>query len=209
MASNQTCPEGGARCVVSFSDDIFEDGTYDSSNDICYPTIGVDQSCELGSCQKLRRGLCALAPAHQPRTHLPAMINCPKKAPGDLGWPYTDYSWNIEGQPGQRTSQPCPEGQEGRASWQCGFDGDWIRFPDMRNCSKIVIEEIINELEDENSVPADVIEDFYNNIAGDEELGTGDVGQVLTVLDRAIEVQVQKIDQSEDPAAYADSFTKQ
>ncbi|XP_059081671.1 adhesion G protein-coupled receptor L2-like isoform X2 [Tigriopus californicus] len=211
MASSEECPTGGTRCPIQFSDMVFEEGVYDLSNDICFPDIDTDLGCDSNSksCEKLRKGLCALAPTNQPRSFLPMQQNCEPVQSGTPGWPYPNYNWTIEGAPGQTTGQVCPEGQDGLAFWQCGQEGDWIGLPDMSNCTRLEIEDVLNNLEDETSVPSDVIGNFYNNVSSGEELASGDVNKVLTVLDKAIKVQADRIEAQEDPEAYADSFTEQ
>lgn len=107
MASDVPCPVGGTRCPITFSDPIFEEGTYDQSNDICFPDIDIDFGCDSngGNCGKLRRGLCALAPTNEPRAYLPIAKNCEPKKPGDPGWPYHNYSWTLGANPGQTVGQ--------------------------------------------------------------------------------------------------------
>ena len=41
------------------------------------------------------------------------------------GWPFPNYSWNEEGEKGQISQQPCPDGQSGEATWECGDYGEW------------------------------------------------------------------------------------
>lgn len=58
----------------------------------------------------------------------------------------------------------------------------------MSNCTRLEIDDILNDLDDETSVPSDVIGNFFNNVSSGEELASGDVDKVLTVLDKAIKV---------------------
>ena len=66
--------------------------------------------------------------------------------------------------------QPCPSGQSGNATWQCGPNGDWIDFPDLSNCSKIDTDQIKKDLAQNDSVPSLVINNLYNNVTNEAEL---------------------------------------
>ena len=78
--------------------------------------------------------------------------------------------------------QPCPEGQAGNAVWQCGYDGQWINFPDMSNCSKIDTTKTIDELNESDSVPSIVIAKLYQNVSQESELGAGDIRNIIDLI---------------------------
>ena len=69
------------------------------------------------------------------------------------------------------SEQPCPEGQSGTATWECGYDGQWIDYPDLSACSKIDIKESIDELNAENSQPSIVIEKLNAKVQDEKDLG--------------------------------------
>ena len=94
------------RPVIVANNPTFQPGTYDSSNDICFTDLGTDSGCLTPSgCFELRRGLCALPPASQPRTHFPLDDSCPQIPGGYPGWPYPDYDWDQLGVPGEESVQ--------------------------------------------------------------------------------------------------------
>ena len=106
---------------------------------------------------------------------------CPKVESGTEGWPFPNYAWNVEGQSGAISTQPCPSGQNGQATWKCGFDGDWIGFPDLSDCFKIDTSKAIEELQDENSVPSHVIQKLNNELVDENELGAGDIKNIIDI----------------------------
>ena len=61
----------------------------------------VDVGCRSNSCNTLRKGLCALAPANNPRTPLPQGGSCQPVDTGAPGWIYPDYPWTEEGTLGE------------------------------------------------------------------------------------------------------------
>ena len=97
----------------------------------------------------------------------------------------------------------------GQASWECGFDGYWIDFPDMSNCSKIDITEAIDELNAEDSVPSFVIKKLNGNVSQEKDIGAGDIKNIIEVLDIAMKVQNDRLDNVEDPSNYAKEYTKE
>ena len=105
--------------------------------------------------------------------------------------------------------KPCPYGQAGDAVWMCGFDGQWIDFPDMSNCSKIDTAKSIDELNDSNSVPSDVIAKLYQNVSKEAELGAGDISNIIDVLNVALDVQYDRLQSAENPTDYADRYTSE
>ncbi len=44
------------------------------------------------------------------------------------------------------SSQPCPPGQQGDATWLCGTDGDWVGLPDLSQCRVLNTDAVIDEL---------------------------------------------------------------
>ena len=98
LASPDDC--GEARCPIPFDSPLFVEGTFTTETDICFPTPVIDTSGLVK-----RRGLCALPVAMVPRTPLPPIDSCPKLEPGDPEWPFPNYSWNVEGQSGQISTQ--------------------------------------------------------------------------------------------------------
>jgi hypothetical protein len=81
----------------------FVEGTFDQSNDLCFPNTSIDEGCQLGNCYIKRRGLCALPIAVKPRTPLPSGGSCPPVQTGSDGWLYPDYPWTETGEPGKVT----------------------------------------------------------------------------------------------------------
>ena len=93
--------------------------------------------------------------------------------------------------------------------WKCGYDGQWIDFPDLSNCSKIDTAKSIDELNDSNSVPSDVIAKLYQNVSKEAELGAGDIRNIIDVLNVALEVQYDRLESAENPTDYADKYTSE
>ena len=89
--------------------------------------------------------------------------------------------------------QPCPQGQSGYAYWSCGYDGFWIDYPDLSNCSKIDTLQALNELNQADSVPSEVINRLYKNVSRESELGSGDIKNILDVLQVALNVQYERL----------------
>jgi hypothetical protein len=110
IAKNGTgCPMD-KRCTVPFSSktDFIEGSYIKYSGSLCEDPniIFVDEECGSG-CSNLRRGVCALAPAITPRTHLPSRESpCQPQDPNDnADWPYEGYLWTQQGVPGQNSVQ--------------------------------------------------------------------------------------------------------
>ena len=94
------------RCPIPFSStEYFVEGTYDVSNDLCFPNTSTDLGCGSGSCQTKRKGLCSLAPSKAQRTPLPPGGNCLAVETGSPGWPYPNYPWTEVGQLGEVKNQ--------------------------------------------------------------------------------------------------------
>ena len=53
------------------------------------------------------------------------------------------------------SSQPCPEGQQGDATWLCGTDGDWVGLPDLTQCRVLNTDAVIDELKVKSNTGAD------------------------------------------------------
>ena len=102
IANNQGCST--FRCIVPFSSTSdFTEGTYSPSMDLCLEDAAVEPDPMV-----LKPGLCALAVAEKPRTHFPVEHNCPivdPNSPDWPDWPFGDYGWNVEGIPGQVSTQ--------------------------------------------------------------------------------------------------------
>jgi len=96
------------------------------------------------------------------------------------------------------------------ASWECGFGGNWVDFPDLSNCSRIDTNQAIEELNQPSSVPSDVLGKLYQNVTNESNLGSGDIKNLINVLEEALKVQNDRLDnaQADNPTDYADSFTK-
>ena len=59
-------------------------------------------------------------------------------------------------------------------------------------------------------MPSLVINNLYNNITQESELGAGDIRNILDVLDYAYDVQVDRLESEvSNPSEYADSYTKE
>ena len=97
FAGTKSCTE--ARCPIPFDDPQFEPEAYGNSADICYAAMNLDSN------GGIRKGLCALPVAMSPRTPLPPYEKCPKKFPGDEGWPFPNYSWPAEAATGETSTQ--------------------------------------------------------------------------------------------------------
>ena len=115
----------------------------------------------------------------------------------------------IVGENGMISEQPCPEGQSGTATWECGYDGHWIDYPDLSACSKIDIKESIDELNEENSQPSIVIEKLNAKIRDENDLGAGDIANIIDFLDMANLVQNERLESASDPSQYAKEYTSQ
>ena len=96
LAGTQNCSE--ARCPIPFNDPLFEVGAFGNSSDICFASTDIDSNT-------FRKGLCALPVAMSPRTPLPPYEKCPKKFPGDDGWPFPNYSWPADAATGETSTQ--------------------------------------------------------------------------------------------------------
>ena len=78
----------------------------------------------------------------------------------------------------------------GETTWTCGLHGDWLGFPDQSQCTKINVNDTLNDLDDEESVPSDVLNNFIDSeLNENDNLASGDVSQVVQVFEKAIEVQ--------------------
>jgi hypothetical protein len=195
---------GEPRCPISFGSAIFVEGTIDQSNDLCFPNITSDTSE-----YTKRHGLCALPVAMTPRTPLPPWDGCPIVTPGSDGWPFPNYSWNVEGSLGQVSVQPCPLGQSGNATWTCGLNGQWISFPDLSYCTKIDTTRAVHELNATDSVPSEVIKRLYENVTKEDNIAAGDIKNIIDVLNIALVVQDERLQDAQDPGDYADKYTRE
>ena len=132
---------------------------------------------------------------------------CPAVSVGDPGWPY-DWNWTTEGVPTEVVQNECPYGQNGTAYWRCGEDGDWEGYPDLSDCRVIDTETSLAELDEEDVVPAQVIGDLSKEVnAVEETIGAGDIGGILEVLEKAVDVQNAKIPHQPNTEEYASDFT--
>ena len=209
VAAPVTC--GTERCEIPFSSDRFKEGTYNVDNkDLCFTQAQVDPGCLEGECYHKRPGLCALAPARSPRTFLPlGNVNpCPTVAGNESWWPFQGYSWAENGVPGLISFQQCPDGLNGNASWICGQTGGWLGFPDLSNCSKIDTASSLNELRKNNSVPVFVISELLEEVEQVEDIGAGDIANIINVLEEALKVQNRRIVDQKSQAEYADNYTR-
>ena len=77
----------------------------------------------------------------------------------------------------------------------------------MTNCSKIDTTKSMQDLNDTNSVPSDVIASLYQNVSRESELGAGDIHNIIDVLNVALDVQYDRLESAEDPTDYADKYT--
>lgn len=207
MASPSSC--GSERCEIPFGSNRFVEGTYERNNDLCFTDTLIDPGCEMGTCERKRRGLCALAPARHPRVHLPPdnLVMCGPSGPGtDPGWPFPDYWWISTGTPGTTSYQTCPDGFAGQAQWTCSLGG-WLGYPDLSKCRKIDTGKAIEALKEENSVPSEVVLSLYQEVNAEDQIGAGDIGSIIGVLDEALKVQNDRIEGQEDKYAYADNYT--
>ena len=65
----------------------------------------------------------------------------------------------------------------------------------------------MQDLNDTNSVPSDVIASLYQNVSRESELGAGDIHNIIDVLNVALDVQYDRLESAEDPTDYADKYT--
>ena len=182
------------RCPVSFADkNYFIEGSYFSSKDLCFvqETYTVDATCSDngGDCETLRRGVCALPPYKLSRSLQPNYGTCPPVEAGAEGWPYGEYAWLEEGVAGMTAVQACPDGQIGLATWDCGLSGDWIGFPSFSSCRTIDFETPLDELDDDGSVPSEVLGSLHEDVVQEGDLAPGDVLGVIAVVEKAITVR--------------------
>ena len=68
-------------------------------------------------------------------------------------------------------------------------------------------ETHLNELDEEDVVPSVVIGDLYKEVSVEETIAAGDIGGILEVLEKAVDVQNAKIPDQENTEDYADAFT--
>ncbi len=135
-------------------------------------------------------------------------------APDDPRWPYDadELVWDVTGVAGETAYKSCPEGQDGSVSWECGTDGDWVGEPDVTGCTTVDVDGALEELEEDDSVPAEVVGDLYEEVeATGEDLTAGDVLGVVDVVDRAVEVQAERIEElpPEEQEESADTFSSE
>ena len=65
----------------------------------------------------------------------------------------------------------------------------------------------LNELDEEDVVPSVVIGDLYKEVSVEETIAAGDIGGILEVLEKAVDVQNEKIPEQANAEDYADAFT--
>lgn len=174
------------RCPVAFSDTTaFKAGTFAQyNNDVCnFENFNIDTNEN-----SVRKGLCALAVTKHPRTHLPPFETCHRIEPFAHGWPFGSYGWNETGVIGSISQQPCPAGQTGNATWECGLDSNWIGYPDMTNCRKIDTQPALSALDGPDSVPFEVLDNLYAEVSREEVIAAGDVIGVVQVVQKAVKV---------------------
>ena len=63
------------------------------------------------------------------------------------------------------------------------------------------------ELDEEDVVPSVVIGDLYKEVSVEETIAAGDIGGILEVLEKAVDVQNAKIPDQSNTEDYADAFT--
>ena len=63
------------------------------------------------------------------------------------------------------------------------------------------------ELDEEDVVPSVVIGDLYKEVSVEEIIAAGDIGGILEVLEKAVDVQNTKIPDQPNTEDYADAFT--
>ena len=68
-------------------------------------------------------------------------------------------------------------------------------------------ETHLNELDEEDVVPSVVIGDLYKEVSVEETIAAGDIGGILEVLEKAVDVQNAKIPDQENTEDYANAFT--
>ena len=189
MAGPESC--GGERCEISFQSSRFVEGTYAERDPLCFRERKTDEGCKVGHCVNKRRGLCALPPTRTPRTRLPPLNACTAMGPESPGWPYP-WTWETVCKPGETCSQKCPGSPavSGTATWKCGADGRWIGYPVLTDCQKIAdsTKHAKEQLDKDTSVPSEVINNLYNDVAKEEEIGTGDILDIIDVLEIALDV---------------------
>jgi hypothetical protein len=105
--------------------------------------------------------------------------------------------------------QLCPDGETGRAYWQCGTNSDWVGYPDLSGCTRIDVTPALNELDNDDSVPSEVIRDLYRNVTSEDTIASGDIEGILGVIEKAILVQIERLPNQTQPESYADAFTSE
>lgn len=207
LANRVGCP-GDNRCPYSFSNSsAFKKGTFGVyRRDVCdLGPFGLDLMPDSDD----KKGLCALAVAKTPRTQLKGSFDyCHKVDSDDVGYPFKGYSWNVTGDLGHSSTQPCPEGQSGKATWECGMNGRWIDFPDLSECTKIDVEARLSSLtENDENPPAKVLKDlFADDLQRERNLASGDIKSVVKVVDEAVKAQNRRT--GDDDAGDVEDFTQ-
>ena len=188
MAGAESC--GGERCEISFQSPRFSEGTYAQRNHLCFLERKTDEGCAVGDCFTKRKGLCALPPTRVPRHRLPPLNSCTTMGPESPDWPYP-WTWETVCKRGETCSQKCPSGGEGTATWTCGSDGAWIGLPSLIDCQKIheSTKQAKDELDKKDSVPSEVIAVLYNEVLVEDEISSGDILEIIDVLERALSVR--------------------
>ena len=80
------------------------------------------------------------------------------------------------------------------ANWTCLNGGTWDGpSPDFSDCVYFDLTDFIDDLNNDTSVPSEVIEDVTNSLdENDQPLSSGDVIALTVFLDDAVEVRNQK-----------------
>lgn len=82
-----------------------------------------------------------------------------------------------------------------------------IKSLHQTNFRIIDTETHLIELDEEDVVPSVVISDLRQDINVEETIAAGDIGGILEVLEKAVDVQNAKIPDQPNTEDYADAFT--
>ena len=178
-----------ARPALSFASSEFQEGTYM----ICFSDLWrctdngphLDQGCSNGTCQNVRRGLCAIPPR---RIERPSP-DCPEEV--DSLW---GLQWPKQA-PKSMAKLPCPNNQRGQVSWGCGSWGRRVsQDPDYSSCVLTNIDNHVMNLP--GSDPTKVLDSVNKDIAKEDSFATGDIDAIVNLLDAASNIQEMHVSQA-------------
>ncbi|XP_046446417.1 adhesion G protein-coupled receptor L3-like [Daphnia pulex] len=115
------------------------------------------------------------------------LLVCPAKCVSGYS---PDYCW-PEAQADSKSSENCPPGFIGTATWTCGIDGQWTTLtPDLSNCVNPIVGNSINHANaniTDGENPSESL-NFLTKVLNENELESGNIAQ----LDQTIRLAFDK-----------------